>query len=58
MMNLSKQIIPNTNDESINMPSQTTLMHNEIVHFYVDLKSLEELNAEDEDVVKEVSNVA
>ena len=39
------------------MPSQASLMHDEIVHFYIDHGSLEEPNAEDEDTTEEYNAI-
>ena len=42
MMNMNKQIVTNTNKESMNMTSHTTLLNNEVVHYYVNTEDLEE----------------
>ena len=53
MMNLNKHIVTSINDESINMPSQPTVMNDEIVHFYVDGGSLEKPNKDNEEPSEE-----
>ena len=42
MMKMNKHIITNTNKESMNMPSQPTLLNIEVVHYFVDFGGLEE----------------
>ena len=41
-MNMNKHIVTNTNEESMNMPSQPALLDNEVVCYYVDAKGLAE----------------
>ena len=53
MMNLNKHVVTNTNDESLSMPSRTASMHDEILHFYVDPRSIEDNNTKDEDATRE-----
>ena len=42
MMNMNKDIVTNTNEESMNIPSQPTLLNNEAVHYFVGEQGLEE----------------
>ena len=53
MMNLNRNISTTTNDEILNIPSQSVVMHDEIVHFYVDDGSIEEPNINNEEVAEE-----
>lgn len=50
---MNKHIITNTNEESLNMPSQLVVLNNEAVHFYVDGGSLEEHTIDNEEPVEE-----
>ena len=36
MMNSNINIVTNTNDESLNIPSLPTTLNNKVVHYYVD----------------------
>ena len=42
MMNMNKHIVTTTNEEIMDMPSQPTLLVNEVFHYFVDVGGLEE----------------
>ncbi len=41
---MNRHIVTPTNDESLNMPSLPAILHNEVVHYYVDVRGVEENN--------------
>ena len=42
MMNMNKHIVTTTNEEIMDMPSQPTLLVNEVFHYFVAVGGLEE----------------
>ena len=52
MMNLNQNIVTDTNDQSLNMPSQPSSLSNEVIHYYVDIGGVEEQNACNEEEVE------
>ena len=42
MINLNAHSVSRTNEQSMNMPSQVAELNSEIVHFFVDNRSMEE----------------
>ena len=60
MINMNAHSVSTTNEESMNMPSQPAELNSEIVHFFVDNRSMEEdeghneASNEDNDIVQSV----
>ena len=60
MINMNAHSVSTTNEESMNMPSQPAELNSEIVHFFVDNRSMEvdeghnEASNEDNDMVQSV----
>lgn len=59
-INMNEHSVSTTNEQSMNMPSQSAELNSEIVHFFVDNRSMEEdithieASNEDNDIVKSV----
>ena len=44
MMNLNQNIVTDTNDQSLNMPSHPTSLTHEAIHYFVDAEGVEDQN--------------
>jgi len=53
MMNIKMHGVLRTNEESMNKPSQPVELNNEIVHFFMDNRSMEEDSTHNEESYKE-----
>lgn len=55
MMNLNQNIVTDTNDQSLNMPSQPTSLTHEDIHYFVEPEGVDDQNVGNVEEVEEDS---